>query len=108
MDEVGRGTTVVDGLAIAYATIHHLVSKNQCRSLFATHFHELSDMVGYPHSKSDGGIFNSIDFFCTDVVETDVSRLCRYYGLGLNNYLRVIDSLINTGYAQASIGIVMA
>jgi DNA mismatch repair ATPase MutS len=81
MDEVGRGTTVVDGLAIAYATIHHLVSRNQCRSLFATHFHELSDMLGYPHSKSDGGIFDSVDFFCTDVVETDVSRLCRYYDL---------------------------
>ena len=108
MDEVGRGTTVVDGLAIAYATIHHLVSRNQCRTLFATHFHELSDMVGYPHSKSDGGIFNSVDFFCTDVVETDVSRLRRYYDLGLNRDLRMIASPINTGYAQGSIGIVMA
>ncbi|KAG5648136.1 hypothetical protein DXG03_006090 [Asterophora parasitica] len=69
MDEVGRGTTVTDGLAIAYATLHHLVTQNKCRALFATHFHELSDMLGYPNQS--GGIFESVDFFCTDVDETD-------------------------------------
>ena len=42
MDEVGRGTTVEDGLAIAFATVHHLVSVNGCRAMFATHFHELT------------------------------------------------------------------
>ncbi|KAF8078408.1 muts domain V-domain-containing protein [Lyophyllum atratum] len=62
--EVGRGTTVTDGLAIAYATVHHLVTKNQCRTLFATHFHELSDMLGYPNQSE--GIFAGVEFFCTD------------------------------------------
>lgn len=71
MDEVGRGTTVSDGLAIAYASLHHLASINQCRTLFATHFHELSDLLGYP--SPSGKVFNHVDFFCTDVVETDVS-----------------------------------
>lgn len=47
MDEVGRGTTVRDGLAIAFATAHHLHAKNRCRSMFATHFHEVADMLGY-------------------------------------------------------------
>jgi DNA mismatch repair ATPase MutS len=73
MDEVGRGTTVKDGLAIAYATLHHLVSTNRCRSLFATHFHELSDMVRYPANRPGQGTFSTVDFFCTGVDEMDVS-----------------------------------
>ncbi|KAG0374079.1 DNA mismatch repair ATPase msh1 [Mortierella sp. AD032] len=46
MDEVGRGTATLDGCAIAYATLHHLYYVNKCRTLFATHYHELADMVG--------------------------------------------------------------
>ncbi|KAF9930445.1 DNA mismatch repair ATPase msh1 [Linnemannia zychae] len=46
MDEVGRGTATLDGCAIAYATLHHLYHVNKCRTLFATHYHELADMVG--------------------------------------------------------------
>ncbi|KAF8945642.1 hypothetical protein BGZ52_009510, partial [Haplosporangium bisporale] len=44
MDEVGRGTATLDGCAIAYATLHHLHHVNKCRTLFATHYHELADM----------------------------------------------------------------
>jgi DNA mismatch repair ATPase MutS len=73
MDEVGRGTTVKDGLAIAFATVHHLVSVNQCRALFATHFHEVTDMLGYSTSQVDQGIFSNVGFYCTDVDETDAS-----------------------------------
>lgn len=72
MDEVGRGTTVRDGLAIAFATVHHLASVNKCRGLFATHFHELADMVGYPENHTLEGIFSGVRFFCTNVDETDV------------------------------------
>jgi DNA mismatch repair ATPase MutS len=75
MDEVGRGTTVDDGLAIAFATVHHLVSVNKCRTLFATHFHELSDMLGVSTDNKGRGVFADIAFFCTDVNETDVSSL---------------------------------
>ncbi|KAF9129804.1 DNA mismatch repair ATPase msh1 [Mortierella sp. 14UC] len=46
MDEVGRGTATLDGCAIAYATLDHLYHINKCRALFATHYHELADMVG--------------------------------------------------------------
>lgn len=73
MDEVGRGTTVDDGLAISFATVHHLVSVNKCRALFATHFHELSDMLGYSTDHKGGDIFANVAFFCTDVDETEVS-----------------------------------
>ncbi|KAG2754528.1 hypothetical protein P692DRAFT_20719708 [Suillus brevipes Sb2] len=71
MDEVGRGTTVKDGLAIAFAAVHYLVTQNQCRALFATHFHELADMLGHSDSHRGSGVFQEVRFFCTDVDETD-------------------------------------
>lgn len=37
MDELGRGTSTFDGTAIASATVKHLVEKNRCLTLFATH-----------------------------------------------------------------------
>lgn len=45
MDEVGRGTTPEDGIAVGYACLHHLYHVNQSRTLFATHFHSLTDMT---------------------------------------------------------------
>jgi hypothetical protein len=75
MDEVGRGTTVRDGLAIAFSTIMHLHRVNRSRTLFATHFHELADMLGYTETQTSGDLantFEGIDFFCTDVQETSV------------------------------------
>ena len=42
LDEIGRGTATFDGLSIAWAAVEHLHEINRCRSLFATHFHELT------------------------------------------------------------------
>ena len=42
LDEIGRGTATFDGLSIAWAAIEHLHEANRCRSLFATHYHELT------------------------------------------------------------------
>ena len=42
MDEVGRGTSTFDGLALAQAVAEHLIQKNQSFSLFATHYFELT------------------------------------------------------------------
>ncbi|EEF83020.1 DNA mismatch repair protein MutS [Borreliella burgdorferi WI91-23] len=44
MDEVGRGTSTNDGLAIAYSIIEYILEYIKARSLFATHFHELSSI----------------------------------------------------------------
>ncbi len=43
LDEVGRGTSTHDGLAIAQATMEHLHDVVGCRTLFATHYHELAN-----------------------------------------------------------------
>jgi len=45
LDEIGRGTATFDGLSIAWATLEHLHEVNQCRGLFATHFHELTALA---------------------------------------------------------------
>jgi len=42
LDEIGRGTATFDGLSIAWAAIEHLHQNNRCRTLFATHYHELT------------------------------------------------------------------
>lgn len=46
LDEIGRGTATFDGLSIAWATIEHLHEVNFCRTLFATHYHELTALSG--------------------------------------------------------------
>lgn len=45
LDEVGRGTSTYDGLAIAWAAIEHLHNQNACRAMFATHYHELTSLA---------------------------------------------------------------
>ena len=45
LDEVGRGTSTFDGLAIAWATLRHLHDTTRARSLLATHYHQLTDLV---------------------------------------------------------------
>ncbi len=48
VDEIGRGTATLDGLAIAWAVLEALHSSNRCRTIFATHFHELAGLAGLP------------------------------------------------------------
>ncbi len=45
LDEIGRGTSTFDGLAIAWAVAEHLHDVIGCRTLFATHYHELTELA---------------------------------------------------------------
>ena len=50
LDEIGRGTATFDGLSIAWAVVEHLHEVNKCRTLFATHYHELTALTSkLPH-----------------------------------------------------------
>jgi DNA mismatch repair protein MutS len=46
LDEIGRGTSTYDGLAIAWAVVEAMHDQIQCRTLFATHYHELTRLAG--------------------------------------------------------------
>ena len=62
LDEIGRGTSTFDGLAIAWAVVEHLLDQKKigAKTLFATHYHELSELEGrYP------GVRN----YCISVME---------------------------------------
>jgi len=45
LDEVGRGTSTFDGLAIAWATLRHLHDATRARAILATHYHQLTELV---------------------------------------------------------------
>lgn len=46
LDEIGRGTSTFDGLSIAWAVVEYLSKNMRCKTLFATHYHELTELEG--------------------------------------------------------------
>src|SRR5256885_11394761 len=45
LDEIGRGTSTYDGVAIAWAVTEHLHNVVGCKTIFATHYHELTQLT---------------------------------------------------------------
>jgi DNA mismatch repair protein MutS len=53
LDEIGRGTSTYDGLSLAWAIVEHLHDTVGCRTLFATHYHELTELrQSLPHVRN--------------------------------------------------------
>ncbi|KNY25761.1 DNA mismatch repair protein MutS [Pseudobacteroides cellulosolvens ATCC 35603 = DSM 2933] len=60
LDEIGRGTSTFDGLSIAWSVVEYISDKIGSRTLFATHYHELTELEG-----KSGGVKN----YCISVME---------------------------------------
>ncbi|KAJ4861026.1 mutS domain V domain-containing protein [Trichoderma breve] len=105
MDEIGRGTTPEDGTAIAFACLHHLVTVNQCRTLFATHFHDVADMAaaeGFCHPK-----YGPVRTYCTDVKENEDGSFVYVHKLrpGVNRQSHALKVAHLAGIPQRAIDI---
>lgn len=46
LDEIGRGTSTLDGLSIAWAVVEHISNKLKTKTMFSTHYHELTELEG--------------------------------------------------------------
>jgi DNA mismatch repair protein MutS len=61
VDEIGRGTSTFDGLAIAWAVAEHLAQTIGCRTLFATHYHEITALGAEAHTENHSVSAREID-----------------------------------------------
>ncbi|MEY4550794.1 MAG: hypothetical protein RL685_6989 [Pseudomonadota bacterium] len=61
VDEIGRGTSTFDGLAIAWAVAEHLAQVIGCRTLFATHYHEITALGAEAHTENHSVSAREID-----------------------------------------------
>ena len=96
MDEIGRGTTPEDGIAVGYACLHHLYYTNCCRTLFATHFHSLADMTKE---------FDHLGCHCTDISEDGTGSFAFVHRLrrGVNRSSHALKIAALAGVPQSAI-----
>ncbi|CAN8099132.1 unnamed protein product [Discula destructiva] len=106
MDEIGRGTTPEDGAAVAFACLSHLVTVNKCRTLFATHFHGVADLVAQAAMRvEDGGDKGAVEMYCTDVEEDDQGGFVYVHRLrkGINRQSHALKVARLAGLPEAAI-----
>lgn len=106
MDEIGRGTTPEDGAAVAFACLSHLVTINRCRTLFATHFHGVADLVASHGLRvQDGGEKGVVEMYCTDVAEDDQGGFVYVHRLrrGINRQSHALKVARLAGLPEAAL-----
>ena len=78
LDEVGRGTATYDGMSIAWAVLEHISSVIKCKTLFSTHYHEITSLEGMLEGVKNYKIgvkeFNNSIIFLRKVVRGSADR----------------------------------
>ncbi len=78
LDEVGRGTSTYDGLSIAWAVVEYIAKKIRAKTLFATHYHELSELEGKVEGVKNYKVtvkeFNGKIIFLRKIVEGSANK----------------------------------
>lgn len=97
LDEIGRGTSTYDGLSIAWATVEHLCKKDKAiRTLFATHYHELTvledELLGVKNLNVDVSENNGNIVFLHKIIPGSASKS---YGIHVAKIAGIPLSLIN-------------
>lgn len=103
MDEIGRGTTPEDGTAVSYACLHHLATVNQCRTLFATHFHGVADLAAADGlCDPDSG---AVQLYCTDVEEDEQGGFVYVHRLrkGINRKSHALKAAKRAGLPELAL-----
>lgn len=99
IDEIGRGTATKDGLSLAQAILEWLISKKRCRTLFATHFHELTDLECLSASIANfsvGSVEEEGNVTFTHKIQPGPAK--RSYGLEVAKLAGLPEALISRAY----------
>lgn len=84
LDEIGRGTSTYDGLSIAWSVAEHLHEAVQCRALFATHYHEITELTKLARNAANYSV--SAREFGDDIVflhKLSAGAASRSYGIAV-------------------------
>lgn len=90
LDEVGRGTSPDEAIALAYGILRYIDEKMECRALFATHFTRLHENVELARKRftrlvsysSDMNAFGNVGFYKSQVLIEDDGRVIYTYRFG--------------------------
>ncbi len=116
LDEVGRGTSTFDGLSVAWAVVEYINERCRARTIFATHYHELTSMARiYDHVQNyqvavrkweDRVIFlhQIIEGGCDDSYGIEVARLAGLPGKTINRARHILRLLESGKFNQSELG----
>ena len=101
IDELGRGTSTFDGMAIAYSVLADIIERVQCRCLFATHYHSLSKQF----ENLSNVRLKMMDYLLADdqivfLYKLKDGRAEQSFGLNVAKVVRIPQSIIERASAR--------
>jgi len=95
-DELGRGTATFDGMALAQSIIEYVSSNIKCKTLFSTHYHELTDLEGTLNNLKNVHVSAvEVDGKVTFLHKIKEGSIDKSYGIHVAKLANLPDSLIN-------------